>query len=487
MEQATITIKRIGGYVVVISLLLLGSVMCVWWVLSGQLASRTYDTQSLVSYTGSDTGLETRELNLSQSSYTITSQDIVNATIQSQDIASATITKDKLHPSAVVWLSDLLSNNVTTLNATLQQVLQNVPVELLDVTSLQIVDGTITLNDLESSVVDAIQLTEVADNSITSLKIADGALSTVDIASSAINSGLIADGSVGTADIVAGAIDSSLLAANAVTSTIIVDGIIATTDIAAGAITSTLIQDGTISTADLLAGSIDGGLLANNAVSQAHIVNGAVTGLKILDGTIAAADIAQGVITGDLITDGSIALADISAGAIGTTQLLDSAVTSLKINDGTIAAVDIAVGAIGTVQLSNGAVQVGKLSTASSKRTVSVQIGDVSIVLGDIERPVFVAPTNGTITKITFTNALSITAGLNKGVMSVERKTATVATVASVDLGSVSLSGFVPQSPALGSGTTFSTGDVYSFKWDAGLVGVALTGFLVTIEYVPSE
>jgi hypothetical protein len=54
-------------------------------------------------------------------------------------------------------------------------------------------------------------------------------------------------------------------------------------------------------------------------------------------------------------------------------------------------------------------------------------------------------------------------------------------------LGSISLTSYTPQSPALGGGTVFSTGDVYSFKWDAGLIGVALTGFLVTIEYVPSE
>jgi len=44
-----------------------------------------------------------------------------------------------------------------------------------------------------------------------------------------------------------------------------------------------------------------------------------------------------------------------------------------------------------------------------------------------------------------------------------------------------------PISPSLGGGTTFSTGDVYSFKYAPGLLGVTLTNMLVTVEYVVNE
>lgn len=519
MESPSITIKRIGGYVVVISMLLLGSIMSVWWVLSNQLTTKTYDTQSLVNYSSPST----QETSLFNSdSYVITSQDILNATIQSQDIAQATIKRDNLHPTIEAWLNSFLSEGLSTLGLTVQDLIGKVEettgIELTDITSLQILDGTIGLDDLEAAIVDTLgSVGTIADNSVTSLKIADGAIQNLDIASGAITGLLLADGTIGSTDIAIGAIGTDLLAPDAVTSDKIADGIIGAGHIAAGVINGSLIQDGSITATDLALGIINGGLIANDSIDEAHILDDAITGVKILDGTINAADIASGVLGGDLITDGSITIADLASGSVGTLQIGDGAVTSLKISDGTITASDILNGAIGTLQLGDssvtsskindgaitiddlasgsvgtlqlvgGSVQTSKLSTASNKKTVSAQIGDVSVVLGDIERAIFVAPTAGTITKVTFTNGLNVTAGVNKGVLSVERKTATTATVASVDLGSVSLTGFAPQSPSLVGGTTFSTGDVYSFKWDAGLIGVALTGFLVTIEYVPSE
>ena len=67
------------------------------------------------------------------------------------------------------------------------------------------------------------------------------------------------------------------------------------------------------------------------------------------------------------------------------------------------------------------------------------------------------------------------------------RKTAPTATVASAPLNTVALGAFTPYSPTLGSGTSFSAGDVYSFKYAPGLLGVTFTGFLITVEYAPSD
>ncbi|MET1033132.1 MAG: hypothetical protein ABWX94_01390, partial [Candidatus Saccharimonadales bacterium] len=101
--------------------------------------------------------------------------------------------------------------------------------------------------------------------------------------------------------------------------------------------------------------------------------------------------------------------------------------------------------------------------------------------------PVFIAPTNGTITKITLTNGANLSAGATAGSIAVLRKTAPTATVSTISLPAVNFTAFQQQTPALTAGTTFSTGDVYSFRYAPGVIGVALTGFLVTIEYTPSE
>ena len=82
---------------------------------------------------------------------------------------------------------------------------------------------------------------------------------------------------------------------------------------------------------------------------------------------------------------------------------------------------------------------------------------------------------------------LSFVTAIGGGTVSLERKTASAATVSSVNLGAVSLGAFTPQSPTLGSGTAFNTGDVYSFLYDVNLASLGLTGFLVTIEYIASE
>lgn len=529
MELTQITAKRIGGYVFVISLLLLGSVMVVWWAVNSKLESRPGDTTSLVSYLGPSLS----EITTSRTeSLVITSQEIANGAVQGLDIAPGGIKKENLSPAVVEWVEGLTTQGLLPLDlnlpATVQALGDALGLPLSAITSLQILDGAVSLDDLESGIVSSLALAgTVADNAITSLKIADGAVAGVDIsnaavgalqlADSAVTSSKIFDGGVGSADIASGVIggahladgaidtlqlaDGSVssakilnggvsaidIAGDAITSDKIADGVVGASDIAAGVVTGSHIQDGSIDAADLVLDIITGALIANGTIGASDIADGAITGIKIFDGTIGAADIASGIIDSGLITDGTIAANDIASGAIGTLQLADGSVTSSKIFDGTIAAGDLANGAVGALQLADGSVQAVKLSTASGKKTVSVQIGDVSVVLGDIERPIFVAPTNGTITKVTFTNSLNITAGLNKGVMSVERKTAATATVASVNLDSISLSGFTPQSPSLSGGTAFGIGDVYSFKWDAGLIGVALTGFLVTIEYVPSE
>jgi ribosomal protein S6E (S10) len=73
------------------------------------------------------------------------------------------------------------------------------------------------------------------------------------------------------------------IADNAVTSAKIADGTITSADLGSNSVTSAKISDGTIVAADI----------ASNAISTAKVANSAVTGDKIADGTITGAKIAQ--------------------------------------------------------------------------------------------------------------------------------------------------------------------------------------------------
>jgi len=135
------------------------------------------------------------------------------------------------------------------------------------------------------------------------------------IANNAVTSAKIADGTVASADIL--------------------DATIATADIADSAVTSAKIADGTIASADIL----------DATIATADIANNAVTSAKIVDATIVTADIADNAVTSAKIVDATIVTADIA----------DNAVTSAKIVDGTIATADIANNAVTVAKLPAGA------------------------------------------------------------------------------------------------------------------------------------
>lgn len=68
-----------------------------------------------------------------------------------------------------------------------------------------------------------------------------------------------------------------------------------------------------------------------------------------------------------------------------------------------------------------------------------------------------------------------------------ERETATTGTVASQNFNSTGLTAFAPAQFTSLSNASFNANDVYTFKYTTAGLGVTLTGFLVTIEYIPSD
>ena len=130
----------------------------------------------------------------------------------------------------------------------------------------------------------------IADDAITSAKIADDAVVTAAIADDAITSALIADDAVGSAAIADDAITAALIADDAVGSAAIADD----------AITSALIADDAVVTAAIADDAITSALIADDAVVSAAIADNAVTTALINDDAVTLAKMA-GLARGKII------------------------------------------------------------------------------------------------------------------------------------------------------------------------------------------
>ncbi len=85
-------------------------------------------------------------------------------------------------------------------------------------------------------------------------------------------------------------------------------------------------------------GTVD---IADGAITTLKLANNSVTTSEILDGTISTNDIADSAITTIKIADDAITNSKILDGTITTNDISDSAITGLKISDGTITNADI--------------------------------------------------------------------------------------------------------------------------------------------------
>ncbi len=131
----------------------------------------------------------------------------------------------------------------------------------------------------------------VADNGITSVKIANGNILTDDLGYGSVNNAKIQDGTITTADmandiiisskIVDGTVGNADLADNAVTTLKIADGAVATTDLANSTVTTEKLGNVSVSTEKLQNSAVTAEKLAANAVTETKIATGAVSGAKI--------------------------------------------------------------------------------------------------------------------------------------------------------------------------------------------------------------
>ena len=201
----------------------------------------------------------------------------------------------------------------------------------------------------------------LADNSVTSAKMVDGAVSTADIADSAIITAKLADNAVTSAKIVDGTITSSDIG----------DGQVGTVELAANAVTTARLADNSVTSAKIADASVGTADVADSAITTAKLTDNSVTSAKIVDGTITSADLG----------DGQVATVDLAANAVTTAKLADSAVTSAKIVDGAVSTTDLADGSVTTAKLTDNSITSAKIADGT---ITSADIGDGQVATADL-------------------------------------------------------------------------------------------------------
>jgi hypothetical protein len=133
---------------------------------------------------------------------------------------------------------------------------------------------------------------------------------------------------------------------------------VTTGKLATGAVTEAKIGTAAVNTDELVALAVTAAKLANNAVTDTkladdpsndslravgsdHIKDGAVTSGKIATGGVGATQLGTNAVSTTKIQDDAVTNDKVGPGAVGTTEIADSAVNSAKIADGTIVAGDV--------------------------------------------------------------------------------------------------------------------------------------------------
>ena len=176
------------------------------------------------------------------------------------------------------------------------------------VTTVQLADDAITSVKIQDGQVGSADL---ANNAVTSAKIQDGQVGNADLGSNAVNSAKIQDGEVGNAD----------LANNAVNSAKIQDRQVANADLADNVVTSAKIQDGQVGNADLANNAVNSAKIQDGQVGNADLANNAVNSAKIQDGQVSRADLANNAVNSAKIQDGQVTTSDLANGAVTAAKI----------------------------------------------------------------------------------------------------------------------------------------------------------------------
>lgn len=133
-----------------------------------------------------------------------------------------------------------------------------------------------------------------------------------------------------------GSVTTDKLADGAVVEGKIGSGAVTATKLGASAVETAKIKDGAVTKDKIGTGAVETEKVADGAITSAKIGAGAVEAANVKDGAIIAAKLGASAVETDKIKDGAVTAAKIGASAVETDKIKDSAVTKTKIADGAI-------------------------------------------------------------------------------------------------------------------------------------------------------
>jgi hypothetical protein len=126
----------------------------------------------------------------------------------------------------------------------------------------------------------------------------------------------------------------------------------------------------TITNAMMADSAIGTAELRNDAVTTIKIADNAITFAKMADSAIGTAELRNNAVTTVKILDNSITFAKMADSAIGPSELRNDAVTTIKIADNAITFAKMADSSVGTAELRNNAVTYQKMQTIATANRI---------------------------------------------------------------------------------------------------------------------
>ena len=198
-------------------------------------------------------------------------------------------------------------------------------------------DRTITIPDITGTVVTTgdtgtVSNQMIAGDAVTNAKIADDSIDSEHYVDLSIDTQHIANENITTAKLAPDAITSAKLADNSVNSEHYVDGSIDHVHLANDIIDGDNIQDDVINSEHYVAGSIDHEHLANDIIDGDNIQDDVINSEHYVAGSIDHEHLANDIIDGDNVQDNAINNEHIAANAVRVNEIKDGEITSAKLN-----------------------------------------------------------------------------------------------------------------------------------------------------------
>ena len=367
----------------------------------------------------------------------VTRNKIANLEVVTDKLAYHAVTEDQIAVNAVtnnkikndeISLSKMKADSIGT-----NQLIDN------SVTSAKIANNTIVVGDLAN---DCVTTDKILDSNITAVKLASNSVETAKIKNRNVTSEKIAENAITKFELASNAIETTHLKALNVTTSKIADKnitfskiqdvapntIVARNDNDTGVLSSVTILDkqlligtGNGFNARELSGDVTMNNLGEVTVSADAITTSKIGAQQVTKDKIKAKDITHAEIATKTITGGSsgniafntiiseniladeIKQSNVGPGAIGTTELEDRKVTSIKIDNGAVTSNELGINAVETTHIKDLNVTHAKLaadSVISSKilngnittakiadsAIVSAKIADNNVILSKIQK-----------------------------------------------------------------------------------------------------